>query len=99
MANITLTKEEIIHLGKLANMSLTDEEIKRFKKQLAETLDYVKNLQELNTDKVKPTDHTVESKNVFFEDGEKNTRSLTSQEALNNSKNKKNNYFVVKRIL
>jgi len=99
MAKITLKKDEIIHLGKLASMSLTDKEIKRFQKQLAETLDYVKNLQELNTDKVKPTDHTVESKNVFFEDGKENSRALTQEEALKNSKNKKNNYFVVKRIL
>jgi len=99
MSNTTLSKDEIIHLGKLASMSLTDEEIKRFQKQLAETLDYVKNLQELNTDKVKPTDHTVESKNVFFEDGEKNTRNLTQEEALQNAKNKKNNYFIVKRLI
>ncbi len=99
MSNTILTKDEIIHLGKLASMTLNNEEIKRFQKQLAETLDYVKNLQELNTDKVKPTDHTVESRNVFFEDGEKNSRSLSSEEALKNSKNKKNNYFVVKRIL
>lgn len=99
MANSTLTKEEIIHLAKLASMSLTDEEIKRFQKQLGETLDYIKNLQELNTDKVRPTDHTVESKNVFFEDGQKNTRALTPEEALKNSKNKKNNYFVVKRLI
>lgn len=99
MSKTTLTKDEIIHLGKLASMSLTDEEIKRFQKQLAETLDYVKNLQELDTDKVKPTDHTVESKNVFFEDGKKNTRELSPEEALANSKNKKNNYFFVKRLI
>jgi len=99
MINAALTKEEIIHLGKLAKMSLSDEEIKRFQKQLTQTLDYIKNLQELNTENVEATNHTVASKNVFFEDKEENKRLLSVDEALSNSKNKKNNYFVVKRLI
>ena len=96
---IVLSKEEILHLAKLANLKLTNKEIINYQKQLEETLGYIENLQELDTDKILPTDHTVHSRNVYFKDGEKNTRNLTSEEALNNSKNKKNNYFVVKRIL
>jgi len=99
MKKTILSEEEIIHLGKLASMTLNSKEIKRFQKQLTETLDYVKNLQELDTSQVAATDHTVEVKNVFFEDGEKNTRRLAPEEALLNAKNKKNNYFIVKRIL
>lgn len=99
MTNISLTKEEIIHIAKLASLSLNEDEIKRFQKQLSETLDYVKNLQELDTNNVKTTDHTVDAQNVYFEDGKKNSRGLSQQEALANSKSKKNSYFVVKRIL
>lgn len=99
MKKTVLKKEEIVHLGKLASMTLSNEEIKRFQNQLTETLNYVKNLQELDTNHVAVTDHTVEAKNVFFEDGEENARGFAPEEALLNAKNKKNNYFIVKRIL
>jgi len=96
---IVLSKEEILHLAKLANLKLTNKEINQYQKQLEETLDYIKNLQELDTDKIMPTDHTVHSENVFFADGTKNKRGLDQKEATKNSKNKKNLYFTVNRIL
>lgn len=99
MTDIILTKDEIIHLAKLTSLSLSKKEISRFQKQLSETLEYVNNLQELDTENVKTTDHTVNSRNVYFEDGKKNVRGLNLDEALKNAKRKKNNYFVVKRIL
>lgn len=94
-----LSKEEIIHLAKLANLSLTDEEIEKFQKQLTETVAYVENLNELDTKNVSETSSTAHLTDVFFKDGEQNKRKFTEEEALANAKNKKNNYFVVKRIL
>lgn len=94
-----LSKEEIIHLAKLANLSLTDEEIEKFRKQLTETVEYVENLNELDTKQVSETSSTAQLTDVFFKDGEENKRNLTQADALKNSKNKKNDYFVVKRIL
>ena len=94
-----LSKEDIIHLGKLASLSLTDAEIKKYEEQFSETLDYIKNLEELNTEAIKPTNHTTELVNTGFEDGEKNERHLSQENALKNSKNKKGNYFVVKRLI
>jgi len=94
-----LSREEIIHLAKLANLILTEEEIEKFKKQLTETVEYVENLNELDTSKVKETSTTSALKNVYFADGETCQRKFTAEEALANAKNKKNNYFVVKRIL
>lgn len=95
----TLTKEEIIHLAKLANLHLTEEEIKKYQQQLGETLDYIKNLEELSTEKVEPTSQVTDLENVFFEDGVDNLRGLSQEEVLKNTKNKKNSLFVVKRIL
>ena len=94
-----LTTEEIRHLAKLANLSLSDDEIKKYSKQLEETIEYVENLKELDTKNTPPTSHTVNLKDIFFEDGEKNERRLTAEEVTKNAKNKKNNFFVVKRIL
>lgn len=99
MKKSNLSKKEVIHLAKLAGLNLTDKEIEDIRKKLSETLNYVDNLNQLNTESVIPTSQTTDLVNIFFQDREKNTRGLKPEEALNNSKNKKNNYFIVKRIL
>jgi len=94
-----LTSEEIKYLTKLANLKLTEKELKKYSNQLEETIEYVENLNELDTKNIIPTSHTVDLKNVFFVDGEKNKRGLSRDETTKNAKNKKNGFFVVKRIL
>ncbi len=94
-----LTKEEILHLAKLANLKLTEKEIEKYCKQLEETVEFVENLNELPTGKVKPTSQTTNLTNVFFADGEKSKRTFESAKATENAKSKKDGYFVVKRIM
>lgn len=96
---IDLSNDELVHLAKLANLHLTESEIKTFAKQLAETIEYVENLEEVDTENIKLTSSTVNTANVYFEDGKKSERTLTQEEALLNAKNKKDSYFVVKQIL
>lgn len=92
-----LTKENILHLAKLSKLKLTNTEIEKYTKQLEETVDYVNNLNQLDTKNVNPTSQTTNLTNVFFEDGEENSQKLTLEEALVNAKNKKNGYFLVKK--
>lgn len=99
MVKQKLTREEILHLAKLTKLHLTDEEIEKLSEQFGETLDYVKNMEELDTSAVEPTNQTTNLENVFFEDGEKNERGLTSEEALKNAKKKNKEMFIVERIL
>ncbi len=99
MVNKDLTKDDIVHLSKLASLQLSDEELELFQSQLTETLHYVENLHELDTKSIPPTNHTMDQKNVTFEDGTKSERKLTQEEALFNAKEKKNNLFLVKRIM
>ncbi len=94
-----LTKSEILHLAKLTNLKLTDTEIEKYCQQLEETVEYVENLNELNTNSVEPTSQTTNLTDVFFEDGGNNKRGLKQDEAIDNAKNKKEGYFVVKRIM
>jgi len=99
MKNYLLTRKEILHLARLANLYLADEEIEKYRRQLSETVNYVKNLSELNTDNVAATNQTTNLENVTFIDGEINERQLSQEEALSGTKQKKNGYFVVKRII
>lgn len=96
----TLTKEEVLHIARLAKITLTEEEVEKYTSQLGDTANYVENLKELNTEKVNPTNNASQTKNIFFEDGEKCTRQFTQKEALLNAKQKKDDkYFIVKRIM
>lgn len=99
MKKSKLSRDEILHLAKLSDLKLTDEEIEKYRKQLEETVDYVKNLDELETEGVSPTSQTTNLTDVFFEDGEENKRGLTQEESLKNAKNKKDGHFVVRRIM
>lgn len=94
-----LSSEEITHLAKLANLQLSEEELKKYGDQLEETIEYVNNLTEVDTKNKAPTSHTVNLENIFFTDGEKNKRALSLEEATRNAKSKKNGFFVLKRIL
>lgn len=93
-----LTKKEIIHLAKLSNLFLTNEEIKKFQRQLSEVVDYFTKLDELDTKNIEPVSQITGLTNVYKNDEASPLRSLTTDEALQNSVKKKGNYFQVKAI-
>lgn len=94
-----LTKDDILHIAKLANLTVSDEEVEKYMNQLTETIKYVENLDELDTNNVDPTSHSTNVTNVYFEDGAKNERLFSQEEAVKNGKNIKKGQFVVKRII
>lgn len=96
---VTLTREDVLHIAKLANLPIDDANIEKFREQLTETLNYVENLDELDTKNVKPTSHSTDVTNVYFEDGTKNERLFTQDEALQNAPKKKKEMFIVPRIM
>ncbi len=94
-----LSEKDILHLADLAKLTLTGTEIELYQSQFGETIDYIKNLDELDTGNVQPTNSVVDLKNVTYEDGTKSKTSLTIKEALQNAKKIKENEFVVDRIM
>lgn len=91
-----LSKDEVEHIAKLANLSLNKNELDKFAEQLSKTLDYVKVLDELKTDKAEPAYQTTGLKNVFRED--KIKKSLSLEQSLKNAKNTHKGYFRTKAI-
>lgn len=90
-------KINIAHVAQLANLPLSEEEKKKFEKQLDETLDYVKQLEEIDTKGVEPTSQVTGLENVFRED--QTAPSLSQDEALKNAKKTHNGFFIVPAIL
>ena len=94
-----LAKEDVLHIAKLANLSISDESLEMYRKQLSETISCVENLNELDISNIDPTSHSTNLKNVYFNDGAINERQFTQKEATQNAKNVKQGQFVVKRLM
>ncbi len=91
-------KINIKHVAKLANLTLTSEEEKKFENQLSKVLDYINKLNEIDTKDVAPTAQVTGLMNIQRDDV-KSLPSLPAEEALKNAKSKHNNLFKVKAIL
>lgn len=91
-----LTKDQVKHVAKLANLPLTEEEEKKYSEQLSETLDYVEQLNKIDTNNVEPTHSVTGLSNVMRPD--ETEPSLSQEEALANAKSKENGFFKVKAI-
>lgn len=87
----------IDHLSKLANLTLPDSEKKFLEKQLEETLDYVKRLEEIDVKAVVPTSQVTDLENVTRDDIAQ--PSLTRENALKNAKSTYNGFIVTEAIL
>ena len=59
-----INKQDVQHIAKLARLGLTEDEIKKFQKDLSSVLDYFKSLKEIDVSKIEPTFHPAEH---FFE--------------------------------
>lgn len=63
-----ITREEIDHLATLSNFSLEDAEAEALGKDLNQIIDYISQLDELDTEGVEPTYQVFEMENVWRED-------------------------------
>ena len=90
-------KLDVTHVAKLANLPLSEEEIKVFGKQLDETLSYIDQLAEIDTKNVKPTSHVTGLENVTRKDVA--AESLTQKQALSNAKRQHEGFIEVGGLL
>lgn len=88
---------DIGYTAKLARIELTDAEQKEYGAQLANVLQYVEKLKELNVDDVAPTAHPVPLTNVFRKDEVQ--ESISTEEALRNAPAQAKQLFLVPKIV
>ncbi len=92
-----ISREEVEHVALLARLAISSEEKDMFTEQLNVILEYVDQLNELDTTDVKPTSHVIPVKNVMREDQVET--HLTQEEALKNAPEKEEGYIKVPRIV
>ena len=90
---MAITREEVLHVARLARLELSDDEVTRFQEQLSAILEAVSKVSELDLSDVEPTLHPLELSNVWAEDEPR--PSLSVEEALANAPDRENDAFRV----
>ena len=65
---MAITREEVLHVARLARLELTEDEVTRFQEQLSAILEAVSKVSELDLSDVPPTSHPLEIANAWAED-------------------------------
>ena len=73
---MAISREEVLHVARLARLALTDEEVERLTEELGAILDAVGVVAELDLADVPPTSHPFDLVNVWGEDEPRAARAL-----------------------
>jgi aspartyl-tRNA(Asn)/glutamyl-tRNA(Gln) amidotransferase subunit C len=63
-----LSRDQVLHVARLARLELTEEEVERFSGELSKVLDHIEKISELDLDAVPPTSHVVAVENALRAD-------------------------------
>jgi aspartyl-tRNA(Asn)/glutamyl-tRNA(Gln) amidotransferase subunit C len=90
---VAISRDEVLHVARLARLALSDEEIDRLGAQLNAILEAVGKVSELDLADVEPTAHPLDLVNVWAEDEPEG--SLSVDEALANAPDREAGFFRV----
>lgn len=91
-----ITIKDVEHVAKLARLELTEEEKEKFTTQLGAVLEYVNQMNEVDTSDVEPMAHAIDFSNVMRED--KVVYEQTKDELMKNAPYEENGFFRVPKI-
>lgn len=91
-----LTSDQVKHVAKLANLPLTSEEEEKYSEQLSKILDYIDQLNQIETSDVEPT-FNVSGQNTVIREDQAET-GLSQEEVLSNAPKKRQGFFVTKGV-
>ncbi|MDC0831648.1 asparaginyl/glutamyl-tRNA amidotransferase subunit C [Leptolyngbya valderiana BDU 20041] len=92
-----IDKQEIHKVAHLARLEMTEAEEEEFSNQVSELLDYVEQLQELDTDNVQPTAHIMDMRNIARAD--KHASYPHRDDLLDSAPEQEGEFFKVPKIL
>jgi aspartyl-tRNA(Asn)/glutamyl-tRNA(Gln) amidotransferase subunit C len=90
---MAISRDEVLHVARLARLDLTDDEVERLGEQLDAILEAVGKVAELDLTAVKPTAHPLDLVNVWRDDEPR--PSLAPDEALASAPDRSGDLFRV----
>ena len=92
-----LTRDEVLHIARLARLGLTGDEVDRFQEQLSNLLEHFETLQQVDTGNVPPTAQAIDLQNVMRDDTV--APSLSADDVLANAPRREGDFFRVRAVL
>jgi aspartyl-tRNA(Asn)/glutamyl-tRNA(Gln) amidotransferase subunit C len=90
---MAITREQVVHVARLARLDLTEDELERLTGELGAILDAVSKVSELDLADVPPTSHPLDLVNVWDED--EPHEPLPLEDVLRNAPSAENGMFKV----
>jgi aspartyl-tRNA(Asn)/glutamyl-tRNA(Gln) amidotransferase subunit C len=90
---MAISRDEVLHVARLARLELRDDEVERFTEQLSAILEAVAKVSELDLADVEPTAHPLDVVNVWAEDEPR--PSISVDDALANAPDRHGGFFKV----
>jgi aspartyl-tRNA(Asn)/glutamyl-tRNA(Gln) amidotransferase subunit C len=90
---MAITRDEVLHVARLARLELTEAEVGRFTEQLSAILEAVAKVSELDLADVEPTAHPLDLVNVWVDDEPR--PSIAIEDALANTPEREAGFFRV----
>jgi len=90
---VAISRDEVLHVARLARLELGEDELERFAEQLNAILEAVGKVAELDLESVEPTAHPLDLVNVWAEDEPR--PCLSVEEALANAPDREGDLFRV----
>jgi len=90
---MTISRDQVLHVAKLAHLDLREEEVERFGEQLSAILDAVSKVAELDLEDVAPTSHPLDLVNVWRDDEPR--ASLAADDVFANAPERDGDFFRV----
>ncbi len=92
-----ISSDEVKKVAQLARLELNENEINQHAEQLEKILEYIKQLEKINTEDVPCTTRAIEVVNVFRKDEKRNYEN--SDEILDLAPSRENKFFKVPKII
>ena len=92
-----ISSDEVKKVAQLARLELNESEIKQHAEQLEKILEYIKQLDKINTEDIPCTTRAIEVVNVLRKDEKRNYEN--SEEILDLAPSRENKFFKVPKII
>jgi aspartyl-tRNA(Asn)/glutamyl-tRNA(Gln) amidotransferase subunit C len=94
---MAITIKDVEHIATLAKLEFTDAEKEKLTGQMNKILEYMEQLNSLDTSSVEPLSHVIELNNVFRADEVK--PGVSTEDALKNAPAKDEQFFKVPKVI
>jgi aspartyl-tRNA(Asn)/glutamyl-tRNA(Gln) amidotransferase subunit C len=88
---MAITRDEVLHVARLARLELSEDEVAKFTEQLSAILEAVAKVSELDLSRIEPTAHPLDVVNVWAEDEPR--PSIPVEDALANAPAREAGFF------